>query len=160
MERDQPQSRAEWTAPQDGRLEIVIQAHPQAAATVTDSVSRLLEAQGWPELRIAEVHLALQEALANAIRHGCRSDPSQDVRCLVSCDERGDLTLVVRDPGDGFEAAVVADPLAPENVLKPGGRGVFLINHLMDTVDFRDGGREIVMRKRRHPSSAASPADS
>jgi serine/threonine-protein kinase RsbW len=157
MDRDQRQVWAPGTAPQDGRLEIVIQADPRAAAAVADGVSRLLEARGWPEVRIAEVQLALQEALANAIRHGCRSDPSRDVRCLVTCDERGDLTLVIRDPGDGFEASAVADPLSPENVLKPGGRGVFLINRLMDTVDYRDGGREIEMRKRRHPHPPSHP---
>ncbi|MBA3885589.1 MAG: ATP-binding protein, partial [Acidobacteria bacterium] len=46
-------------------------------------------------------------------------------------------------------------PLAPENLLKSGGRGVFLINQLMDTVGFRDGGREVEMRKRRADSGAA-----
>src|SRR5512145_3114833 len=108
MERDHRQTWAQETAPQDGPLEIVIQADPQAAAAVTDGVSRLLEAWGWPEVRVSEVHLALQEALANAIRHGCRSDPSRAVRCLVSCDESGDLTIVVGDRGDGFEASAVA----------------------------------------------------
>jgi serine/threonine-protein kinase RsbW len=68
---------------------------------------------------------------------------------MVTCEAGGQITIVVRDPGQGFEAASVADPLAPENVLKPGGRGIFLINQLMDEVDFRDGGREVEMRKRR-----------
>jgi serine/threonine-protein kinase RsbW len=61
----------------------------------------------------------------------------------------GEVLIVVRDPGSGFECSDVANPLAPENVLKSSGRGIFLINQLMDEVDFRDGGREVQMRKRR-----------
>jgi serine/threonine-protein kinase RsbW len=68
---------------------------------------------------------------------------------VITVDEAGELVIVVRDPGPGFEAAAIANPLDPENVLKPGGRGIFLINQLMDQVDFRDGGREVEMRKRK-----------
>ena len=155
MDRDTAESRAYVSARGNGRLELVIRADPQAASSFTEGVVRLLQERSWPEAHIVEVQLALQEALANAIRHGCRNDPSQAVQCLVSCDANGDLVVVVRDPGDGFEATAVADPCAPENVLKPGGRGVFLINQMMDSVDFRDGGREIEMRKRRPPASCA-----
>jgi serine/threonine-protein kinase RsbW len=155
MERDNTESRTPGARHGNGGLELVIRADPQAAAAATDDVARLLADLSWPEAPIVEVQLALQEALTNAIRHGCRNDPAQAVYCRVSCDASGDLVVVVRDPGNGFESAAVADPLAPENVLKPGGRGVYLINHLMDRVDFRDGGREIEMRKRR-PSSAPS----
>jgi serine/threonine-protein kinase RsbW len=55
---------------------------------------------------------------------------------------------VVRDPGAGFDATAVPDPLAGENVLKSSGRGIFLINQLMDEVAFEDGGRELRMKKR------------
>ena len=51
-------------------------------------------------------------------------------------------------PGTGFDAATVPNPLAGENVLKSSGRGIFLINQLMDEVAFKDGGREVQMRKR------------
>ena len=57
--------------------------------------------------------------------------------------------ITVRDPGPGFDPQSVADPLAPENVLKPSGRGIFLINGLMDDVEFADGGRELRMRKKK-----------
>jgi serine/threonine-protein kinase RsbW len=71
------------------------------------------------------------------------------VQCCVAIDQTGQVTVVVRDPGAGFDAANVPDPLDPANVMKPGGRGVFLINRLMDDVSFADGGREVQMRKRR-----------
>jgi serine/threonine-protein kinase RsbW len=81
------------------------------------------------------------------------------VQCVVTCDDDGDVLIVVRDPGSGFEASTVANPLAPENVLKPGGRGIFLINQLMDEVDFRDGGRELQMRKRRADAAGGQKAN-
>ena len=55
----------------------------------------------------------------------------------------------MRDPGPGFEPSTVPNPLEGENVFKGSGRGVFLINQLMDEVGFADGGREVQMRKRR-----------
>ena len=64
-------------------------------------------------------------------------------------DAAGDVVIVVRDPGSGFDPAKVRNPLAAENLLKPSGRGVFLINGLMDQVEYADGGREVQMRKRR-----------
>jgi anti-sigma regulatory factor (Ser/Thr protein kinase) len=128
---------------------MIIPADPLSIPRVTDGVKQMLTEKKWAEERIMAVELALQEALANAIRHGCANIRSRQVQCVVTVDDKGELLVVVRDPGPGFEAASVANPLAPENVLKPGGRGIFLINQLMDEVDFRDGGREVLMRKRK-----------
>lgn len=96
------------------------------------------------------MELALQEALANAVRHGCKGDPTKLIRCLVTVnDASGDVVIVVRDPGVGFDPTSVPNPLQRENLLKPSGRGVFLINQLMDEVRFADSGREVLMRKGR-----------
>jgi serine/threonine-protein kinase RsbW len=95
------------------------------------------------------VELAVQEAVANAIRHGCHNDPTNNVQCCVTCDDSGEVIIVVRDTGAGFDHTAVANPLEPENMLKPSGRGIFLINGLMDRVGFADGGREVQMRKRK-----------
>ena len=94
---------------------------------------------------------ALQEALANGIRHGCKGDPTKHVQCSVTFNGDGELVIVVRDPGTGFDTSTLPNPLDEANMLKPSGRGVFLINQLMDEVAFRDGGREVAMRKRREP---------
>ena len=130
-------------------LNLVIPADPKAIPAITDGVNQILKAKGWAEREIMAVELALQEALANGIRHGCKGDPTRQVQCCVAIDQTGQVTVVVRDPGSGFDTATVPDPLDPENVMKPGGRGVFLINRLMDDVSFTDGGREVQMRKRR-----------
>jgi len=97
---------------------------------------------------VMAVELALQEAVANAIRHGCGNDPTKQLQCCVTCDDSGEIMIVVRDPGSGFDTSKVANPLDAANILKPSGRGIFLINGLMDEVDFHDGGREVQMRKR------------
>jgi serine/threonine-protein kinase RsbW len=128
---------------------MTIPADPAAIPIVTDGVGELMEEKQWPKEDVFAVQLALQEAVANAIRHGCRGDVSKHVRCSVSCDESGEVVIVVRDPGPGFDPSAITDPLDATNILKPSGRGIFLINELMDHVQFADGGREVQMRKRK-----------
>jgi len=130
------------------RFNMVIPADPLAIPKVTDGVMQVLHEKNWPEERIIQVELALQEALANAIRHGCKGDRSRKVQCIVNCHSEDEVLIVVRDPGTGFDATTVPNPLAGENMLKSSGRGIFLINQLMDEVAFKDGGRELQMRKR------------
>jgi anti-sigma regulatory factor (Ser/Thr protein kinase) len=126
-----------------------IPADPAAIPTVTDGVVHVLQEKGWPEADVTAVELALQEAVANAVRHGCKGDRTKELECAVVCDEAGEVVITVRDPGEGFDPAAVADPLDPANVLKPSGRGIFLINGLMDDVRFAEGGREVRMTKRK-----------
>ena len=134
------------------QFNMVIPADPQQIGTVTDGVVALLRERQWPESEIMRVELAVQEAVSNAIRHGCGNDPAKQIQCIVNCSETGDLTLVVRDPGAGFDTSGIDDPLRPDNMLKTGGRGIFLINQLMDEVGYSDGGRQLQMRKRRAPT--------
>ena len=67
---------------------------------------------------------------------------------MVTFESPQEVVIVIRDPGPGFDANTVPDPMASENMFKSSGRGVYLINQLMDEVGFRDGGREVHMRKR------------
>jgi anti-sigma regulatory factor (Ser/Thr protein kinase) len=129
-------------------LNMTIPADPRAIPKVTDGVMQVLVNRKWDEERAMQVELALQEALANAIRHGCKGDPSRQVQCIVNLERDGEMLIVVRDPGTGFDAGTVPNPLAAENVLKSSGRGIFLINQLMDEVAFEDGGRELRMKKK------------
>jgi anti-sigma regulatory factor (Ser/Thr protein kinase) len=130
------------------QLNMVVPADPAAIPKVTDGVVHMLTEKHWSEAEIMRVELALQEALANAIRHGCRNDVTQQVQCIVTIDGANEITIVVRDPGTGFDPKALPDPLAEENLLKSRGRGVFLINELMDDVAFSDGGRQVEMRRR------------
>jgi anti-sigma regulatory factor (Ser/Thr protein kinase) len=128
---------------------ITIPADPSAIPTVTDGVTQVLQDKQWAEEDVMAVELALQEAVANAIRHGCSGDPTKQLQCSVACDESGEVVITVRDPGSGFDPGALPDPLAPQNMLKSSGRGIFLINGLMDEVHFADGGRQVQMRKRK-----------
>jgi anti-sigma regulatory factor (Ser/Thr protein kinase) len=130
------------------QLTMTIPADPAAIPTVTDGVIHVLQEKGWPEADVMAVELALQEAVANAIRHGCAGDASKELQCSVTVDTSGEVVITVRDSGTGFDPAKVANPLDPANLLKSSGRGIFLISGLMDSVEFADGGRELQMRKR------------
>jgi anti-sigma regulatory factor (Ser/Thr protein kinase) len=130
------------------QFNIVIPAEPSAIRTVTDGVAQALSNKPGVVGHEYEIELALEEALANAILHGCHCDPTKFIQCVVTYDDAGDVLIVVRDPGPGFEIADVPNPLEGANVLKGSGRGILLINQLMDEVRFADGGRELHMRKR------------
>jgi anti-sigma regulatory factor (Ser/Thr protein kinase) len=141
------------------QFDIVIPADHAAIATVTDGVAEALRGKPGIVGDEFEIELALQEALANAIRHGCQDDPTKFVQCCVAYHDGGDVLIVVRDPGPGFDVTNVANPLEGTNLFKPHGRGIFLINQLMDDVRFNDGGREIQMRKRHRNDVAGDHAD-
>jgi anti-sigma regulatory factor (Ser/Thr protein kinase) len=131
------------------QLDLIVPADSSAVPRIVDGVAVVLREKRWSEDDVMAVELSLQEAMTNAIRHGCRNDPSQQVQCCVTVDASGEVVIVVRDPGEGFDVAKVPDPLASENLFKSSGRGVFLINALMDRVDYVDAGREVQMRKRK-----------
>lgn len=129
-------------------LNVVIPADVSAMEKVTGGLMDMLKRKNWPEERMMEAHLAVQEALANAIKHGCKGDKTKQVQCAVSFDAAGELVIVIRDPGTGFDLSAVPDPLEGSNLFKGSGRGVFLINELMDTVEYADGGRMVKMKKK------------
>jgi anti-sigma regulatory factor (Ser/Thr protein kinase) len=128
---------------------MIIPADPAAVPRVSEGLETMLRNKGWSENEVSGVELAVREALINAIRHGCQGDSSKQVQCLVTYDASQEIVIVIRDPGSGFDPAALPDPLAPPNIFKPSGRGVFLINQVMDSVGYRDGGRHVEMRKRR-----------
>jgi len=129
-------------------FDMVIPADPAAIRTVTEGVAEALRSKVGVFGREFEIELALQEALANAVRHGCGGDATKFVCCRVNYREAGDVRIVVRDPGCGFDLRDVSNPLEGPNLLKANGRGIFLMKQLMDEVRFVDGGRELHMRKR------------
>jgi serine/threonine-protein kinase RsbW len=96
------------------------------------------------------IGVAIRECVINAIMHGNRNDSSKHVFVEFSTAD-GILTIRVRDQGEGFDPGELADPLAPENLLKASGRGIFLIRSFMDDVQLRsapEGGMEVRMIKR------------
>jgi len=86
------------------------------------------------------IMIAVTEAVNNAIKHGNSNDKSKNVSLSLSLDESM-IRFTVRDEGKGFDYHNLPDPTSPENLEKPGGRGIFLMKHLSDEVDFREDGR-------------------
>ena len=117
---------------------------------------------GLDEDQLHWVSVAVRESVINAIKHGNKNDQSQArVRRVQpgAADRRRRTRDSRRDQGEGFEPEEVADPLAPENMLKSSGRGIFLIRNFMDDVQLRrvpEGGMEIRMVKQRRPADACS----
>jgi serine/threonine-protein kinase RsbW len=130
------------------RLSAVIAADADAIALFADQVMDLLRERDVVDGKEFEIELALREALANAVLHGCKSDPAKRVECTVACEEPGGILIIVRDPGKGFDPLNVQSPLLAENILVDHGRGIFLMNMLMDEVRWERGGTEIHLRKR------------
>ena len=99
---------------------------------------------------VGDIRLALHEALMNAIIHGNHRDPEKYVRMSVAIEAGGELTITVEDCGAGFDPTKLPDPTAGENLYRECGRGVYLIQRLMDEVEykFQDG---TVLTMRRQP---------
>jgi serine/threonine-protein kinase RsbW len=129
------------------RMDLTLPGSEKGIAPLVESVMNIVKEMGCAAGKEHEVELALVEALANAVRHGCREDVGKIIQCVVACDEERGMLIIVRDPGEGFDLSKVPSPLVGQNIFSTHGRGIFLINQLMDSVRFERGGTEIHMRK-------------
>lgn len=88
------------------------------------------------------IMIAVTEAVNNAIKHGNMNNKSKNVHLTLSLQDSL-IKFVVKDEGAGFNYEDLPDPTAPENLEKPGGRGIFLMKHLSDEVEFKEDGRVV-----------------
>ena len=88
------------------------------------------------------IMIAVTEAVNNAIKHGNAGDRKKNVQLSLSLDESL-IKFIVKDEGVGFDYQNLPDPTAPENLEKVGGRGIFLMKHLSDQVEFKERGRVV-----------------
>ena len=88
------------------------------------------------------IMISVTESVNNAIVHGNKKDKEKNVKISLSLDE-GIIKFKIADQGAGFDYASLPDPTAPENIEKPGGRGIFLMRHLADEIYFEDNGRTV-----------------
>jgi GAF domain-containing protein len=135
------------------KLDVTIPADPAAVQPVVDSVLQIARHTRSAEGKEFEIETAIREALANAILHGCGGDTEKQVQCCVATGKEGELLIVVRDPGSGFDPASIPMPTESEYLLRTHGRGIYLINMLMDEVEFhshgaKESGTEVRMRTR------------
>jgi serine/threonine-protein kinase RsbW len=95
------------------------------------------------------------EALANAVIYGNRRDPEKRVRVEIDLDADS-VTVRVIDQGRGFDSDQLTDPTLPDQLERPGGRGVFLLRKLMDRVEYNDRGNEVCFVLHRHVASGGA----
>ena len=130
------------------QLEQRIPSRTQAAEQIIDALLTQLEAAQWDSHEVFGVHLAVEEALVNAIKHGNKEDPAKSVRVLVQTSP-DQLRVEIVDEGAGFNPDQVPDPTSPERLCKPHGRGLMLIHNYMTHVEYKGRGNELVMEKTR-----------
>jgi serine/threonine-protein kinase RsbW len=122
---------------------------------VTDAV---LRHAGMDDESVERLGLAIREAVANGVQHGNKEQPEKRVAVSFVFDKE-EMTIRIRDEGEGFDLQGLPDPLAPENLFKPRGRGILLMNSFMDEVEFEfDGGKGTVVKLRKR-LTAANPEE-
>lgn len=110
---------------------------------------------GFPEDELGNISLAAREAAVNAVMHGNQQSPEKKVGLSIELSGNA-LTIRVADQGSGFDPDSLPDPLAPENILRSSGRGIFLIRTFMDELKFRrlDSGTELTLVKYKKKQGA------
>jgi len=132
------------------RIEVTIGSaleYLELVQTLTDCITDFM---GFDEDTAHWIGMSVRETVTNAIQHGNKLDQTKkvDIHFEVGPDQ---LSISVKDQGSGFTPSDLPDPLDPENLLKPSGRGIFYIRSFMDEVEFRplsQGGMEVHMMKR------------
>jgi serine/threonine-protein kinase RsbW len=128
------------------KLQKSLEGRIEAIPPFVDGLMSIVQSVGCAAGREREVEVALIEALANAVLHGCKNDPTKMIEVCVGCDESRGLLIVIRDPGLGFDPSSIPNPVIGQNLFSTHGRGIFLINQLVDEVHYEKGGTEIHMK--------------
>ena len=128
-------------------FEVSLAADVSAISPVVTWVMRMVGELDYAAGKEFEIEMALREALANAIVHGCKADPSKKVECSVTGERNQGIVIVVRDPGNGFDPNSIPSPTEDSNLHSDHGRGILLISKLMDEVKHERNGTVIRMRK-------------
>ena len=130
------------------KLRVTLSADKNAIDPVVRGVMDLVRQNHCATGKEDAIEVALTEALANAVVHGAQADATKIVECDVACDDKQQILIVVRDPGKGFDPGTIPSPVQGQNIYSDHGRGIYLINQLMDEVKFLKNGTEIHMIKR------------
>jgi serine/threonine-protein kinase RsbW len=136
------------------RVSYTLDSTLETVDSAEQTASRIAAESGFDEDQVMQISMAVREAAVNAVLHGNAYDPDKKVK--LDFERTGnDLVITIRDQGKGLDMEKIPDPLAPENLLKTSGRGIFLIRSFMDEVQIRPSqtGTEIKLVKHVHGSS-------
>ena len=123
---------------------MVVESTPSAIVEVFRWILDKVEANNFGQEDIFAIHLALEEAFLNAVKHGNKMNPDKEIKVdyTVGLDK---VEVSMTDEGNGFDSDAVPDPRYGENLYKTKGRGLFLIRSYMDVVEFNEQGNRIRM---------------
>ncbi|MBQ6616567.1 MAG: ATP-binding protein [Thermoguttaceae bacterium] len=119
-----------------------------AVRPLLDEILNTLMNNGWENKLVFGIHLSMEEALVNAVKHGNKYNPAKKVHVRVGISSnlfRSEIT----DEGEGFDPAKLPDPTDPDYLDKPNGRGVMLMRNFMTRVVYNDCGNAVFMEKVR-----------
>ena len=142
------------SAPDKGRLSFRLNSTMESVSEVEEAADKLAAEAGIEEDERFHIAMAVREAAVNAVLHGNEYDPSKQIQ--VSLENNGEaLVFTIADQGKGLDPDTIPDPLAPENLLRGTGRGIFLIRSFMDEVHFRQlhPGTELTLVKKLAPAA-------
>lgn len=120
---------------------LLLESRLESLSEVEVMLARIRERYALSEEQYTAIWLAITEALTNAIQHGNKYDPSKKVSLMATLKSERYICFAVKDEGEGFDPATVPDPTDPERIAEPGGRGIFLISKLADTMEYADNGK-------------------
>jgi serine/threonine-protein kinase RsbW len=115
---------------------------PSSVAAVEPLIAKAVGNTPVSEELYGDILITVTEAVTNAILHGNKANEEKKVRVQVT-RQTNQLSFSVSDEGEGFNAAMVPDPTSHENILKCGGRGVFLMQQLSHKISFSDNGSTV-----------------
>ncbi len=154
--RRKRQVRDPLSEPKAGRLTLALKSTMESVAEEA-AAERLAAEAGLDEDERFHIAMAAREAAVNAVMHGNEYDPGK--RITASFENTGEaLVIQIADQGKGMDPEKLPDPLAPENLLRGTGRGIFLIRSFVDEVHFRQlhPGTELTLVKRLTPATEKS----
>jgi serine/threonine-protein kinase RsbW len=128
--------------------EMLIPSDATSAKQVVDELLALLGQHRWLEHDLFSVHLAVEEAIVNAIKHGNRYNVDKKVSILYRISDTH-VRIEIADEGNGFDPSSVPDPTDDENLERSSGRGLMLMHSFMSSVQYNRKGNRVVMEKRR-----------
>ena len=140
--------------PMAGRLTLALKSTMESVTEVEAAADKLAAEAGLDEDARFHVSMAAREAAVNAVLHGNEYDPAKHV--TASFENTGSaLVITIADQGKGLDPETLPDPLAPENLLRGTGRGIFIIRSFMDEVHFRQlhPGTELTLVKHLAPAA-------
>jgi serine/threonine-protein kinase RsbW len=132
-----------------------IPSDTQATSTAVAPLLAHLETAGWSSRDIFGIHMAVEEALVNAIQHGNGEDPAKSVHVVYRTTPTR-VRIEITDEGTGFRPAAVADPTTADHLAEPHGRGLLLMRAYMTKVEYYGCGNKLAMEKRRTRRGSAA----